>query len=395
MSDLAILGGAPIRKTLLNYGHQWVDDQDIQAIVDVLKGDWLTTGPAVGAFENAVSSYLGVKEGVAVNSGTAALHAATHAAGLGKGDEVIVTPISFVASANCILYVGATPVFADVDPETLNISPIEIEKQITHKTKAIIAVDYAGQPCDHAAIRKIAEDHRLIVIEDASHALGATYCNQPVGTLQDLTTFSFHPVKHITTGEGGMVVTNDPSIAKKMRSFRTHGVDVDFHKRAEENLWLYDVVKLGYNYRLPDISCALGISQMKKLDQWLSRRRWIANHYREAFEDLPEISWLRTMDNCNPAWHLFVIKLNFDRLRVGRKEIFQALRAENIGVNVHYIPIPWLKFYQDLGYARGNWPAAEQAYEQILSIPIFPAMSDDDVEDVIKSVRKVIGYFRR
>lgn len=395
MEQLAIDGGTPTRKTMLNYGHQWVQEDDIQAVVEVLKGDWLTTGPAVSAFEKAVADYVGAKEGVAVNSGTAALHAAAFAAGIGPGDEVIVTPMSFVASANCILYMGGTPVFVDVCPGSLNIDPNEIQKKINNKTKAIVAVDYAGQPCQHALIHEIAEQHNLVVIEDASHALGATYFGKKVGTLQHLTTLSFHPVKHITTGEGGMVVTDDIEMAKKMRSFRTHGVDVDFQKRAEANLWQYDVVALGYNYRLPDMNCALGISQLKKIPQWIERRKYIAQSYNNAFASLPEISPLVQDSGCESSWHLFVIRLNLESLKVGRKEIFKTLRLENIGVNVHYIPIPSLTSYQKRGYQNGLWPNAENAYERILSLPIFPLMSDDDIQSVISAVQKVIKYYRK
>jgi perosamine synthetase len=395
MEQLAIHGGVPVRKTMLNYGHQWIQEDDIQAVVEVLKGDWLTTGPAVSAFEKAVAEFVGAKHAVAVNSGTAALHAAAFAAGIGPGDEVIVTPMSFVASANCILYMGGTPVFADVNPDSLNIDPIEIQKKITGKTKAIIAVDYAGQPCQHAMIHDIAKQHNLVVIEDASHALGAAYYGKKVGTLQPLTTFSFHPVKHITTGEGGMVVTDDPEMAKKMRSFRTHGVDVDFQKRAEANLWQYDVVTLGYNYRLPDINCALGISQLKKISRWIERRKHIAQSYDTAFSSLLEISPLVRDPGCESSWHLYVIRLNLESLSADRTEIFKALRHENIGVNVHYIPIPSLTSYQKRGYQNGLWPNAEGVYERILSLPIFPLMSDDDLQSVISAVQKVIKYYRK
>lgn len=390
----AIEGGTAVRNKMLNYGRQSIDDDDIQAVVQVLKGDWLTTGPTVSAFEKAVADYLGVKEAVAVNSGTAALHAAVYAAGIGPCDEVIVPPITFVASANCVLYMGGKPVFADVSRDTLNLDPQDVERKITSKTKAIIAVDFAGQPCDHDAIRKLADKHNLIVIEDASHALGASYKGRKVGALHELTTLSFHPVKHITTAEGGMVVTDNSDFARKMRSFRTHGVDVDFHARAESGLWLYDVVTLGFNYRLPDVNCALGISQLSKLNVWVERRRAIANQYSQSFAEVAEIETPFNPPECESAWHLYVIRLNFDRLQVGRAKIFKALKAENIGVNVHYIPIPWLTNYQKMGYTKGQWAVAEQEYERIISIPIFPAMSDDDVSDVIQAVKKVVSYYR-
>jgi perosamine synthetase len=395
MEELAINGGTPVRQSILNYGHQWIDDDDIQAVKDVLKGDWLTTGPNVTKFEKATADYIGVKEAVAVNSGTAALHAAAYASEIKPGEEVIVTPISFVASANCILYMGGIPVFADISPDTMNINPSQIEKKITPKTRAIVVVDFAGLPCEHDKIREIANRHGLMVIEDAAHALGATYHGKKVGTLQKLTTFSFHPVKLITTAEGGMIVTNDSNLAAKMRSFRNHGIDIDFNKRAESNLWLYDVVNLGYNLRLPDICCALGISQLNKLDQWLSRRRYIAEKYSQAFSEIHEISLPHVSTDCEHAWHLYVIQLNLDQLKVGRKEIFQALRAERIGVNVHYIPIPWLSLYQKLGYKKGNWPVAESIYERIITLPVYPAMNDRDVQDVIDAVHKVIKYYRK
>jgi perosamine synthetase len=395
MKELAINGGTPIRETMINYGHQWIDETDVQAVDDVLRGDWLTTGPNVAAFEKAVCDYTGAKEAVVVNSGTAALHASTYAAEIHAGDEVIVTPLSFVASANCILYMGGKPVFADILPDTLNINPTEIEKKITPKTKAILVVDFAGLPCDHDKIYEIARKNNLMIIEDASHALGATYHGRKIGTLQELTTLSFHPVKHITTAEGGMILTDDSGLASKMRSFRTHGIDIDFHKRGESNLWLYDVMTLGYNYRLPDTGCALGISQLKKLDAWLSRRRVIAEKYSSAFSEIPQIMTPKSPEDSEHAWHLYIIRLNLEQLKVTRKEIFQALRAERIGVNVHYIPIPWLTLYQNLGYQKGNWPVTESIYERIISLPIFPAMQEKDIEDVIKAVQKVIRYFRK
>lgn len=394
MEKLALEGGPPVRKVMLNYAKQWVDEEDIAAVVEVLRGDWLTTGPAVKEFENAVARYIGAKEAVALNTGTAALHAAAFAAGIGPGDEVIVPPLTFVASANCILYRGGKPVFADVRADTLNIDPAEIESKITSRTKAIVAVDLSGQPCEHDAIKELAQKHHLVVIEDAAHALGAIYRGKKVGTLQDLTTLSFHPVKHITTAEGGMVVTQDAEYAKRIRSLRHHGIDIDFQKRNQANLWQYDVINLGYNYRIPDVNCALGISQLRKLDRWLERRREIAKQYDRAFSYLPEVEIPYVLPECESAWHLYIIRLNLDMLRVGRETIYKALRAENIGVNVHYIPIPWLSYYQQLGYRRGECPVAEQAYERLITIPLFPAMSNEDVQDVITAVEKVIRHYR-
>ena len=394
MEKIALDGGTPIRKSMLNYARQWINQEDIDAVTKILQGDWLTTGPSVKEFENSVGDYVGVSEAVAVNTGTAALHAATIAAGIGAGDEVIVPPLTFVASANSVLYQGGKPVFADVRADTLNIDPAEIERKITPKTKAIITVDLTGQPCDHDAIRSLAEKHNLIVIEDAAHALGATYKGRKVGKLQDLTTFSFHPVKHITTAEGGMIVTQNPDFAKRMRSARHHGIDIDFKKRNDANLWLYDVISLGYNYRIPDLNCALGISQLKKLDGWLVRRREIARLYTQAFSSLPQVEVPYVMPDCESAWHLYLIRLNLDTLRVGREMIYKALRAENIGVNVHYIPIHLLSYYQSLGYKKGEYPVAEAAYERIITLPLYPAMNDQDVQDVIDAVNKVVSYFK-
>jgi len=395
MTKLAIEGGSPVRKTMLPYGRQCVDEADIQAVVNVLQGDWLTTGPAVSAFEKSVAGYVGAKEAVAVNSGTAALHAAAFAAGIRAGDEVIVPALTFAASANCVLYLGGRPVFADVLSGALNLDPADVARKITSRTKAVIPVDYTGQPCDHDAIRALADAHHLFVIEDAAHALGATYHGCKIGTLHELTTLSFHPVKHITTGEGGMIVTNDPLLASRMRAFRSHGIAADFRQRAEAGSWVYEMVDLGYNYRLPDLNCVLGLSQLNKLDEWLERRRAIAARYNAALAALAAVDLLEIAPHTEPAWHLFVIKLNLDRLRVGRKEVFAALRAENIGVNVHYIPVYWHPFYRGLGYERGQCPVAEAAYERLISLPMFPTMTDQDVEDVITAVNKVVSAYCR
>jgi perosamine synthetase len=376
---------------MLPYGHQWVSEVDIRAVVEVLRSDWLTTGPKVREFEEQVAEYVGAREAVAVNSGTAALHVAAFAAAIGPDDEVITTPLTFAASANCVLYLGGRPVFADVCPDTLNIDPKDVARKVTSKTKAIIAVDFTGQPCDYQAIRALAKQHNLMVIEDAAHALGAEFNGQRVGTLNELTAFSFHPVKHVTTGEGGMVTTNDSDLAKRMRAFRTHGITADFRQRAEAGSWVYEMVALGYNYRLPDINCALGLAQINKLDGWLARRREIAARYTDAFAQMPEVNVPRVLPRTNPAWHLYAIELDLAQLEVGRKKVFTALRAENIGVNVHYIPVYWHPYYQKLGYEKGLCPTAEAAYERLISLPMFPAMMDEDVEDVITAIAKVIS----
>lgn len=392
--QLAIQGGKPVRQTFLPYGRQSVDDADIQAVVDVLRSDWLTTGPKVGEFEEAFAAAVGAKHAVAVSSGTAALHAATFAAGIGDGDEAITTPLTFAATANAVLYQGGHPVFADVQPDTLNIDPDRVREAITGRTRAILPVDLTGQPADLEEITSLAREHGLVVIEDAAHALGATYHGRPIGSLSDMTVFSLHPVKHITSAEGGIVTVNDPELAQRLRTFRNHGIPTDARQRHEKVSWLYEMVLLGYNYRLTDVQCALGLSQLDKLSGWVTRRRAIAARYTSAFEEILEIEVPAIAPGREPAWHLYSIQLQLGRLKVGRTEVFEALRAENIGVNVLYIPVPWHPYYQSLGYQRGNWPVAESAYERLLSLPMFPAMSDGDVDSVIEAVDKVITFYR-
>lgn len=390
---LAVEGGSPVRNTLLPYGHQYIDEDDIKAVVDVLRSDWLTTGPKVAEFEKRFAEMVGAKYAVAVNSGTAALHAAAFAAGIGPGDEVITTPMTFAASANCVLYCGGRPVFADVEADTLLLDPSSVESKVSPKTKAIIAVDYAGQPCDYDALKKLSDEHGLILIADACHALGATYKNRKVGTLADMTVFSFHPVKHITTGEGGMVITDNPEFAVKLRAFRNHGITTDHRQREANGSWFYEMAELGYNYRLPDINCALGLSQLKKLDKFVARRRQIAALYDSAFADMPALSPLAQRDDRKSSYHLYVVRLNLSKLNANRQQVFGALRAENIGVNVHYIPVYWHPYYNKLGYGKGLCPVAEKAYEEIVTLPLFPAMSDRDAEDVIRAVKKALSAY--
>jgi perosamine synthetase len=395
MSELALEGGKPIRQMLLSYARQSVDEEDIAAVVDVLRSDWLTTGPKVLAFEEAFAARVGAKYAVAVSNGTAALHAAVFAAGIGPGDEVIVPAMTFAASANCVRYLGGTVVFADVRLDSLNLDPERVEAAITPHTRAVITVDYTGQPSDLEQLGELAKRHGLLLIEDASHALGATYHGAPVGAISDLTTFSFHPVKQITTGEGGMITTNNPELAARCRLLRNHGITSDHRQREKAGSWFYEMVDLGYNYRLTDFQCALGLSQLKKLSGWIERRRAIAARYNTAFSSCPEIESPVVMPDREPAWHLYVIRLRTDRLLAGRTKIFQALRAENIGVNVHYIPVPWHPYYQQLGYGKGHWPVAENAYEQMISLPMWPGMIGQDIEDVISAVTKVLDHFRR
>lgn len=393
---LAVDGGTPVRSTLLPYGRQSIEEDDIQSVVDVLRSDWLTTGPKVSEFEEAFAVRVGAKSAVSFSSGTAALHGAAFAAGLKPGDEAITTPMTFAATANCVLYQGATPVFADVSADTLNLDPEKVAARITPHTRAIIAVDYAGHPADLDAILNLAARHGLLVIEDACHALGAEYHGRRVGSIADMSVFSFHPVKHVATGEGGMVTTDREDLAESLRRFRNHGISSGARQRQAEGQWHYEMVLLGFNYRLTDIACALGLSQLKKLEMNLARRREIADRYTRAFRNLDGVVVPSVRSNVNPAWHLYPIRVNPDRLNAGRAEIFRALRAENIGVNVHYIPVHLHPYYRDqLGYRGGEYPVAETAYEQLISLPMFHAMSDRDVDDVIVAVSKVIAAYSR
>lgn len=392
------------------YGRQSIDDADIEAVVKVLKSDYLTTGPAVEAFEKKVADYVGAKYAVAVSNGTAALHVACLAAGIGEGDEVITTPITFAASANCVLYCGGTPVFADIDPDTYNISPEELEKKITSRTKAIIPVHYTGQPCDMDAILEIAHKHDLLVIEDGSHALGASYKGKKIGSIADMTCFSFHPVKPVTTGEGGMIVTDNEELYRRLVLYRSHGItrDKDMMQQYEEQLqqssdpalqeaadmlrgdvmdpggWYYQQLELGYNYRITDISCALGASQMDKLDRFLERRRQIAKKYDEAFADIPQIKTPWQQEGCQSGWHLYMIQT----MERSRREVFEGLRQAGIGVNVHYIPVYRHPYYQRNGYAGVHCLNAEAFYERAISLPIFPGLTGQQQDYVIEHVIK-------
>jgi len=393
---LAIYGGSPVRRTLLPYGRQSIDEADIQAVVETLRSDWLTTGPTVAEFEEAMAAWVGAKYAVSFSSGTAALHAAAFTAGLNAGDEAITSPLTFAATANCVLYQGATPVFADVVEDTLNLDPELVAASITARTKAILPVDYAGHPADLDSILQLADRHGLIVIEDACHALGAEYRGRRVGSIAHMTVFSFHPVKHLTTGEGGMVTTDDPVFAETLRRFRNHGISSDARQRQSAGQWHYEMVLLGFNYRLTDIACALGLTQMKKLEANLARRRQIAARYSAAFHNMSGVLSPRTRQHVNPAWHLYPIRLNLGRLSAGRGEVFRALRAENIGVNVHYVPVHRHPYYRDrFGYKGGEYPVAEAAYERLISLPMFHGMTDDDVEDVIRALCKVLAHFER
>ena len=392
---LALHGGTPVRTRLLPYAHQTIEEDDVQAVVAALRSDWLTTGPAVEAFERAVASAVESRHAVAVNSGTAALHAAVFAAGIGPGDEVITSPLTFAASANAVLYLGGTPMFADIRPDTLNVDSAEIEARITPKTRAILPVDFAGQPCDLDALGHLAHARGLTMIEDAAHALGASHKARPVGAIADLTTFSFHPAKLITTGEGGMVTTNRDDLAGRLRRFRNHGLETDFRERTERGAPYSLMVDLGYNYRLSDLQCALGASQLSKLEPLLKRRELIAERYAGALSGMELVKVPAVLPDCRHAWHIFPILLEIQRLSAPRDTVLAALRAEGIGATVHYVPAYWHPYYKALGYRRGLCPRAEAAYERLLTLPLFPGMTDADVNDVLAALCKVLGYYAR
>ena len=376
---------------MIPYGRQHIDTEDIQSVLGVLQSDWLTTGPKVGEFERAFADFVGVKYAVAVNSGTAALHSAMFALGIGFGDEVIVPAMTFAATANSIVFQRGTPVFADVDPETLLIDLSSVEDRISPQTKAIIVMDYAGHPCDYDTLAAIAGKNDLALVADACHSLGGRYKNRSVGSLALVNAFSFHPVKHITTGEGGMITTNDPKLAEKMRLFRNHGITTYHRQRDAQDSWFYEMTDLGYNYRITDFQCALGMSQLKKLPSWLDRRRKIAYCYDVAFKDLPRVKPLSVRNDVSHACHLYVVRLNLEGTNVDRGRVFRKLRERGIGVNVHYIPVHLHPFYSNTyGTSLGLCPIAEKAYEQILSLPVYPAMSEEMIDVVIQTVKKVM-----
>lgn len=380
---------APVDAAPLPYGRQEIDDDDVAAVVAALRSDWLTTGPLVGELEQSFAAYVGSGHAVAVSSGTAALHAAYHVLDLAPGDEVVVPALTFVASANAAVFEGATPVFADVDPDTLLIDPHAAAALAGPRTKAIVGVDYAGQPCDWVALRAVADAHGLALVADGCHAPGARDGGRTVGTLADLTAFSLHPVKHFTTGEGGLVTTDDAALAAQMRRFRNHGIGSDHRERAERGTFAYEMVELGFNYRLTDFQCALGISQLRHLDGWLARRRDLASRYDDALAGLGGVEPLAQRPGADHAYHLYVVQLA-DGL--DRDAVFTALRGRGIGANVHYLPVHLHAFYRErFGTGPGLCPVAEAAYERILSLPLFPAMADDDVDRVVDALAEALA----
>lgn len=423
----AIEGGTPVRDTKIFYGHQCLDEEDYQAVLDVLKSDYLTCGPKIEELERRLCEITGAKYAVAVSNGTAALHIACLAAGVGEGDEVITTPITFAASANCALYCGARPVFADIDERTYNIDPKSVRAHVTERTKAVVAVDYTGQSTQLDELLEICREHGLLLITDGAHSIGTKYKGRPTGSIADMTTFSFHPVKTVTSGEGGAVTTNDPKLYERLSLFRTHGITRNpaLMREYAENLdeeaqsapgqessgqgtngqgtngqgtngsWYYEQLELGYNYRLTDIQAGLLISQLNKLDKFKARRREIVQKYDEAFAKIPQIVVQEEIPESDTTRHLYILRINPEKLTIDRKQFFEALGAENVCCNVHYIPVYYFPYYQKLGYRKGLCPKAEKLYEEIISLPLYYGMSDQDVDSVIEAVKKIAAYYAK
>ncbi len=395
LTALAIDGGTPVRSEFLPYGRQSVTDDDVAAVSGVLRSNYLTTGPEVARFERGLAEVAGVKHAAAVSSGTAALHAMYAACGIGPDDEVIVPAITFAATANAAVYLGARVVFADLEPGSLLIDVADVEKKITSRTKAVVAVDFAGQPARYEDLLRLCEPKGMMVLADAAHSIGAKRNGRIAASLPSAATFSFHPVKHVAAGEGGCVVTNDDEIARHVTVFRNHGITTDHSQRSAAGTWEYDMVELGFNYRMSDIHCALGNSQLKRLEENIASRTALAERFHTAFADLDGVEPLTAIEGSKSSHHIYVIQIDATRFTKGRTEFFNALRAENIGVNVHYQPVPWLSYYRNLGNEKGSWPVAEAAYERMLTLPLWAGMSDRDAEDVVEAVRKVSEAYRR
>ena len=398
MEKLAINGGEPVRKNKIYYGHQWIDEDDVNAVDEVLRSDYLTCGPKTEEAQKALCEYTGAKYAVLLNSDTSALHCACIAAGVAPGDEVITTPITFAASANCALYCGARPIFADIDPETYEIDPKSIEEHITEHTKAVVAVDYTGAVVNIKAIREICDKHNSIFIEDAAHSIGSKYDGKKVGTLADMTCFSFHPVKTVTAGEGGAVLTDNKELYQKVLLAHAHGITHDeamMEEAPHEGIWYYEQISLGYNYRMTDFQAALLQSQLKKLDRFGQRRQEIRKKYDEVFSEMPEIIVQKEYPESDSYRHLYIIRLNLEKLTCTRREFFDAMSAENVQCQIHYVPVYWFPYYKHLGYKKGLCPNAEEIYKGIMSIPLYPKMTDQDVKDVICAVKKLIENYRK
>ena len=393
----AIEGGTPVRDTKIYYGHQYIDEADVEAVVDVLRHHDLTCGPKIKELEDKLCGITGAKYAVVCSNGTAALHMACLAAGVGEGDEVITTPITFAASANCALYCGARPVFADINPETYNIDPAKVEEAVTERTKAVVTVDYTGQSSDLDPLLDICKAKNLVLIEDGAHVIGTKYKGRCNGSIADMTTFSFHPVKTVTGGEGGAVLTNDETLYRKLLLYRAHGItrDPDLMEHEPEGAWYYEQIDLGYNYRMTDIQAALIISQLDKLPMFSKRRKEIVERYNEAFGDIPQLVVQREIPESDTTRHLYILRIVPEKLTISRRQFFDALAVENVCCNVHYIPTYYFPYYEKMGYQRGLCPNAEKLYEEIISLPLYYAMTDEDVESVIEAVTKIAAYYAR
>ena len=396
MEKPAIAGGVPVRETKLFYGHQYIDDADVKAVSEVLVSDYLTCGPKITELEERLCKLTGAKYAVMCSNGTAALHIAALAAGVGEGDELITTPITFAASANCALYCGAKPVFADINPRTYNISPQSVAEKITDKTKAVVAVDFTGQAVELDQLLELCHQKGLILIEDGAHSIGTKYNGKPIGSIADMTTFSFHPVKTVTGGEGGAVLTNREDLYQKLLLYRSHGITKEerFYENESHGSWYHEQIDLGYNYRITDIQCALILSQLDKLERFAKRRREIVQKYNEAFRKLPELFVQEEIAESDTVRHLYILRIVPERLKIDRRGFFEALAAENIACNVHYIPVYWHPYYENLGYQKGLCPNAEKLYNEILSLPLYYSLTDEDVADVIAAVEKIVAYYK-
>lgn len=397
MEQLAIFGGSPVRDEPIYYGRQCIEQDDIDAVVETLKGDLITCGPKVAALEKKLCEMTGAKYAVVVANGTAALHLAALAAGFGEGDEVIVSSITFAASANCVLYCGAKPVFADIRSDTYNIDPESVRKLVTPRTKGIVAVDFTGQSVEQDAILEICKKHGLVYIEDAAHAIGTRYKGRAVGGIADMTCFSFHPVKTVTGGEGGAITTNDEKLYRRLLLVRTHGItrNMDEMVHPTDALWYNEQIMLGYNYRMTDFQAALLLSQLHKLPKFAARRREIVEKYDGAFSGMPELVVQKEIPESDTTRHLYILRLDLERLGCDRRQFFDALYAENTCPQVHYLPVYRHAYYEKLGYEKGLCPNAEKFYEEVMSIPLYYGLTDGDVDDVIRAVKKIVVYYRK
>ncbi len=399
MEELAIFGGTPVRDAnhKIYYGRQWIEEDDVQAVADTLRSNFITCGPKTEELEKKLCEITTAKHAVVCANGTAALHLACLAIGIKPGDEVIVSSMTFAASSNCVLYCGGTPVFADIRPDTYNIDVEDVKRKITDKTKAIVAVDFTGQAVELDKLKKICDEHDLYLIEDGAHSIGTKYNGKPVGSIADITTFSFHPVKTVTAGEGGACMTNDDELYKKLHLLRSHGITKDSEEMTKESEgpWYQEQIMLGFNYRITDFQAALLLSQLSKLDKFSNRRKEIAKIYDDAFKGMDELYIQKNIPESDTTRHLYVIRLNPDKLKCTRREFFDALYAEGTCPQVHYIPVYRHPYYERLGYKKGLCPVAEAAYEQIMSIPFYAALTDEEVNDTIKAVKKVCKYYAK